>query len=135
MADSFATYAALRNQGLLSHEASDTHFRVERHFFIALMAKRIENLKFDEAWYLAKYPDVRDAVKRGIVRSAREHYVLYGYYEHRMPTAILVNDRWYLEQYPDVAEAMRRGVYKSAQAHFDAAGFREGRMPYPNFKL
>jgi 3-phytase/alkaline phosphatase D len=99
------------------------------------MAKRISNIKFDEAWYLSKYPDVKEAVKRGVVAGGREHYVLSGYYEHRMPCSILVNEKWYLEAYPDVADAIRGGVYKSGQAHFDLAGFREGRMPYPNFQL
>jgi hypothetical protein len=134
MSDPFGTFAALKNQGLLIPE-SNTHFRVERNFMIALMAKRIENIKFDEAWYLAKNPDVKDAVRRGIVPSGREHYVLSGYYEHRMPCAIFVNEKWYLEAYPDVAAAMKAGIYKSGQAHFDIAGFREGRMPYANFQL
>src|SRR5271167_4126305 len=81
MAESLGSMATLKNQGLLVPENS-THFRVERNFFIAIMAKRIAAIKFDEAWYLSKYPDVRDAVKRGIVASGREHYVSFGYYEH-----------------------------------------------------
>jgi hypothetical protein len=99
------------------------------------MGKRLSGIKFDEAWYLSKYPDVKEAVRRGVVASGREHYVLSGYYEHRLPTAILVNEKWYLDAYPDVREAMRAGVYKSGQAHFDLAGFREGRLPYANFQL
>jgi hypothetical protein len=134
MADSFSSFATLRNQALLSPEGN-THFRVERNFLIAIMAHKISGIKFDEAWYLAKYPDVKDAVKNKIVQSGREHYVLSGYYEHRMPCAIVVNDKWYLEAYPDVAEALKKGVYKSGQAHFEIAGFREGRMPYANFQL
>jgi hypothetical protein len=93
------------------------------------------NIKFDETWYLSKYPDVKDAVKRGRVASGREHYVQSGYYEHRMPSAIMVNEKWYVEAYPDVAEAIQAGVYKSAQVHFEAAGFQEGRLPYANFQL
>jgi len=134
MADPIGTWAALRNQGLVTAESS-THFRIERNFLIALMAKRLASIKFDEAWYLAKYPDVKDGVRRGLVQSGQEHYVLFGYYEHRMPYGILVNEKWYVEAYPDVAEAMKTGVYKSGQAHFELAGFREGRMPYANFQL
>jgi hypothetical protein len=134
MPDAFGTFATLRNQGLLTPENTG-HFRVERNFLIALMVKNIASIKFDEAWYLSKYLDVKDAVKRGVVPSGREHYVQSGYYEHRMPCAILVNEKWYLDAYPDVAEAMRAGVYKSGQAHFEMAGFREGRMPYANFQL
>ncbi len=134
MAEPFGTFATLRNRGLLTSE-DDAHFRVERNFLISLMAKRLVNIRVDEAWYLTKYPDVKDAVKRGVVASGREHYVLCGYYEHRMPSAILVNEKWYLEAYPDVAQAIRAGIYKSGQAHFELAGFREGRMPYPNFQI
>jgi len=134
MAEAFGSLATLKNQGLLIPE-SHTHFRVDRNFFIALMAKRLAAIKFDEAWYLTKYPDVKDAVKRGVFASGREHYVLAGYYEHRMPVAIHVNEKWYLEAYPDVAEAIRSGVYKTGQAHFELAGYREGRLPFANFQL
>jgi len=134
MADPFGSMATLSNRNLLVPEGN-THFRVERNFFIAIMAKRLATMKFDEAWYLSKYPDVKDAVKRGIVQSGREHFVSFGYYEHRMPTAVHVNEKWYLESYPDVAEAIRAGVYKTGQAHFELAGYREGRLPYANFQL
>jgi hypothetical protein len=134
MAEAFGSMAALKNQGLLMPE-SNTHFRIERNFLVSILAKRLATIKFDEAWYLSKYPDVKDAVRRGVVASGREHYVAHGFYEHRMPVAIQVNEKWYLESYPDIAEAIRAGVYKSAQAHFDQAGFREGRLPYPNFQF
>jgi hypothetical protein len=134
MAELFGTLASLKNQGLLVPE-NNTHFRVERNFLVSIMTRRLAAIKFDEAWYLSKYPDVKDAVKRGVVQSGRDHYVSFGYYEHRMPTAILVNERWYLDSYPDVAEAIRAGIYKTGQSHFDLAGFREGRLPYANFQF
>ena len=134
MAESFSSLATLKNKGLLVPE-DNTHFKVDRNFFISLMAKKLSTIKFDEAWYLSKYPDVKDAVKRGIVPSGREHYVLSGYYEHRMPIAIRVNEKWYREAYPDVSEAIRAGVYKTGQEHFDLAGFGEGRLPFANFQL
>jgi hypothetical protein len=134
MAEAVGSFGALKNLGLLTQE-NISHFQVERNFLIALMAKRLAHVNFDEAWYLSKYPDVREAVTRGVFPSAREHYVLFGYYEHRMPAAILVNERWYLDAYPDVAKAIKAGVYKSGQMHFDIAGFREGRLPYANFQL
>jgi hypothetical protein len=132
--DTITSLASLKNQGLLVQE-NDSHFRIERNLLVAILAGTLSKLKFDEAWYLSKYPDVKDAVKRGMVKSGREHYLLFGYFEHRMPTAILVNEKWYLENYKDVAEAIRSGIYKNAQAHFDIAGFREGRLPFANFKF
>jgi hypothetical protein len=135
MAEPFGSMASLKNQGLLVPDTNNTHFRIERNFLVAMMARRLSAIRFDEAWYLSKYPDVKEAVKRGVVTSGRDHYVAHGFYEHRMPTAIQVNEKWYLEAYPDIAEAIRAGVYKSAQAHFDQAGFREGRLPFPNFQF
>jgi hypothetical protein len=133
---SIGSLATLRNQGLLVAIDGDAgQFRIERHFLISLMERRIARIKFDEIWYLSKYPDVREAVKKGAVPSGHEHYLRAGYYEHRMPSAILVNEGWYLQAYPDVADAVKRGVYRSGQAHFEIAGFREGRIPYANFQL
>jgi hypothetical protein len=134
MSDAFGSMASLRNQGLLTPEGN-AHFRIERNFLVALMAARLAQVKFDEAWYLSKYADVKDAVRRGVIASGREHYFTHGYFEHRMPVAITVNEKWYLQSYPDVADAIRSGTYKSAQAHFDIVGFRDGRLPFANFKF
>ena len=69
MAEPFASMAALKNQRLLVPE-SNTHFCIERNFLVSIMAKRLATIKFDEAWYLSKYPDVKDAVRRGVLASA-----------------------------------------------------------------
>ena len=134
MADPFGSFASLSNQGLVTQE-NNACFRVERNFLISLLAHRISTVRFDEVWYLSRYPDVREAIKQGVIASGRDHYIQSGYYEHRMPCAILIKEKWYLDAYPDVAEAIRKGVYKTGQAHFDTAGFREGRLPYANFQL
>ena len=41
---------------------------------------------FDEAWYLASYPDVAEAVARGEFASGRAHYFGYGRREGRLPS-------------------------------------------------
>jgi len=46
MADPFASMASLQTLGLLVPEGN-THFRVERNFLIALMAKKLATIKFD----------------------------------------------------------------------------------------
>jgi hypothetical protein len=78
MADAFGSLAPLMNQGLVTQE-NDAHFRVERNFFISLLAQRIAKIKFAEAWFLSKYPDAREAIDPGVVQSARTHYVQSGY--------------------------------------------------------
>jgi hypothetical protein len=134
MADTFGSMASIRNKGLLTEE-SDSHYRIERNFLVTVLAPWLAKIKFDEAWYLNKYGDVRDAVKRGTYLSGREHYLTHGFLEHRLPSVIPVNEKWYLQSYPDVADAIRTGVYKSAQAHFDLVGFREGRLPFAKFQF
>ncbi len=42
---------------------------------------------FDEAWYLAQYPDVAEAVRRGDIASGLEHFLASGRREGRFPSA------------------------------------------------
>ena len=41
---------------------------------------------FDETYYLAKYPDVREAVATGALKSAAHHYFMFGVKEGRLPS-------------------------------------------------
>ncbi len=85
----------------------------------------------DEAWYLDRNPDIAKAIRDGIVKSGKDHFVNDGYFEGRMPYPIKVDEAWYLAQYPEVAEAVRNGLMESAQRHFEEHGYREGRRPGP----
>jgi hypothetical protein len=38
---------------------------------------------FDEAWYLDRYPDINEAVKRGAIPSGYRHFVEFGQQEGR----------------------------------------------------
>jgi hypothetical protein len=89
----------------------------------------------DERWYLQKYPDVRQAISKKIVSDAKDHFTRFGYFEHRLPYQIKVQEDWYLEQYPDIKKAIEEKDFKSGQEHFEIVGFREGRIPHPNFDL
>ncbi|MEA2776828.1 MAG: hypothetical protein QOF90_2234 [Acetobacteraceae bacterium] len=83
----------------------------------------------DEEWYLGQYPDVAEAIAQGKMPSAKDHFVVNGYFEGRLPSLIAVDERFYLTKYPDVAESIRRGTEQSGQAHFLGGGYREGREP------
>ncbi|MEA2792338.1 MAG: hypothetical protein QOG73_4744 [Acetobacteraceae bacterium] len=83
----------------------------------------------DEEWYLDQYPDVAEAIAQGKMPSAKDHFVVNGYFEGRLPSLIAVDERFYLTKYPDVAESIRRGTEQSGQAHFLGGGYREGREP------
>jgi hypothetical protein len=111
--------------------------------FIEVNAARLRKLltsfllavEVDEPWYISAYADVRDAVRSGDMRSAREHYVTAGYFEDRWPRPIEVDEAWYLNAYPDVAEAIRAGKFWTPQHHFQIEGFREGRLARADWSL
>jgi hypothetical protein len=43
-----------------------------------LLAILLQGVQVDEAWYLSRYPDVAEEVRRGALASAREHYLSFG---------------------------------------------------------
>ena len=88
-------------------------------------------VEVDEAFYLSRNPDVADAVRKGTIRSAQEHFTDHGYFEGRLPYRIEVNEGWYREHHSDVATTIISGEYGSAQDHFDGPGYSEGRQPFP----
>ncbi len=98
-----------------------------REFAMALL----RGVAFDEAAYLAMYPDVAEAITRGDITSARVHFIEYGYFEGRFPGPIRVDAEWYAAQYSDIAEGIEVGDFKSCQEHFDLHGRVEGRLPHP----
>ena len=84
---------------------------------------------FDEDWYLSKYPDVKNAVKSGVVESGRNHFKQVGYFEGRAGAAVAVDADWYLETYPDVAKAVIDGRVTTVHDHYTNYGHAEGRFP------
>ena len=51
----------------------------------------------DEAWYLAEYPDVQEAVSGGSFTSARQHFEREGFKEGRLPSegwSLSATGRW-----------------------------------------
>jgi hypothetical protein len=122
---------------LMSSGGSDSGHYVEllERKFHEILRCLLVQVKVDEDWYLSSYQDVRDAVRSGLLKSGREHYINSGYFENRFPRSIRVDEEWYLEEYPDVVEAIRAGALKSATEHFERDGFREGRLPEENWSL
>jgi len=98
--------------------------------FVKILRTMIAGIEINEAWYLKTYEDIASAIRSGVVRSAKQHFVDDGYFEGRLPFPMPVDERWYLAQNPDVAESIRRGDVPSAQGHFDQDGYREGRLPF-----
>jgi hypothetical protein len=86
-------------------------------------SSRCQNV--DEQFYLTAYPDVADAVRRGKVKSACDHYQRFGRYEGRFPS---FNEASYLAKNPDVADAIRRKKIRSAYEHWQRFGRYENRQ-------
>jgi len=129
-----ANLGTLQNLKLVSFDA-DSRVSVDEPFFRVLLGSMIQNIEFDEEFYFSRYPDVKDAVLKGIVESAHSHYLQSGYFEHRLPRRIPVNERWYVATYPDVGKALKAELFKNGQQHFEENGYREGRLPSAGFIL
>jgi hypothetical protein len=97
--------------------------------FVEVVKLLLRGTEFDEKWYLLKYPDVAEAVKAGVVKSGRHHFIEVGYFEGRRPRDFEVDEKWYVETYPDVAESIGKRKLKSAHQHFNEYGYDEGRLP------
>lgn len=130
-----ATWAALLNEKLVVPSAKGNYIAVERNYFMQCLRNAINAIYVDEAYYLDAHPDVADALRQGVIKSAKDHYVEFGFAEHRKPYNIFVEESWYLEQYPDVKAAVGNGAFASGQEHFDLLGFKEGRIPFAGFTL
>ena len=128
-------YGSLLGRKMVVPSTRTGSIAVDQVLFFELMARRLVDVPVDDAWYLATYPDIREAIATGAVSNAAHHYARFGYFEHRMPRNIVVDPVWYLEAHPDVREAIGKKVYNSAQEHYELAGFREGRLPYAGFNL
>ena len=127
--------AALINRKLMLPSQKTNYMAVEMHYLSHAMRDQVGRIFVDEEWYAARHPDVLLAIQEGKIETVSEHYILYGYYEHRMPYLIEVDDAWYLDEYEDIAGAIKAGTFPSGQAHFEVAGYREGRIPYAHFRL
>lgn len=86
------------------------------------LAREIELIRrsglFDEAWYLAEYPDVE-----ALEMDAVEHYLRLGARMGRNPS-VRFDTEWYLERYPDVLAANVNPLL-----HYMQWGMAEGRKP------
>jgi hypothetical protein len=104
---------------------------------VALSKDRLEHavkmllraVQVDEDLYLGQHPDVREAVAKGVFRSAKHHFIESGYFEGRKPARVFVDEEWYGRAYPDVSESVEFGELGSCQEHFDRYGESEGRLP------
>ena len=109
--------------------ASSSILAVPQQLFEFLLSRTLGYLAFDEADYLSANPDVKRSIERGDVRSGKEHFCRYGYFEHRVGGTPNVDEAWYLAANPDVANAIKTGEVESASDHYTRWGAAEWRAP------
>ncbi len=90
-----------------------------------LISYIVDKEPFDEDWYVATYPDVKTALKKGTLESAKRHYVETGYFEGRLPGLGEFDATTYIQKNSDLAHMTSEEALK----HFIYTGYSEGR-PY-----
>lgn len=123
-------FEVLKSYLTVSSVAGELRVSCTYENMIEMIRRLIEGVEVDEKWYLQRYPDIADAMRKGLVTGARAHFVNDGYFEGRVPFPIMVDERYYLGQNPGVADYVRRGLLESGQQHFDENGYHEGRLPF-----
>jgi hypothetical protein len=86
-------------------------------------------LPFDLDFYLATYPDIREAFGTGRIANPRTHFIEEGYIEGRFGSKPNIDEEFYKNTYPDVKAAIATGVVESAFDHYMRAGAFEARFP------
>jgi hypothetical protein len=89
---------------------------------------------FNEEDYLSRYPDVRESVSVGRVKSGLDHFVRAGFFEGRLINYVRPDEHWYRERNIDVMDAIEGGRFESAEGHYIASGAGEGRAPTPELE-
>ena len=123
-------FELIRRSIEISTVRGELRVNVSYEDFVGILRTMIQGVQVDEAWYARTYEDIGNAVKDGVIRSSKQHFIDDGYFEGRLPFPIVVDERWYLTKYPDVAESIRQGVVETAQDHFTRDGYSEGRLPF-----
>ncbi|ABI66768.1 hypothetical protein Mmar10_2480 [Maricaulis maris MCS10] len=83
--------------------------------------------EFDEDEYVQRNPDVGDAISRGRVASALDHFLRQGFQEGR-DYSLKCQEQEYLSHNPDIAAAFESGDIVNVSAHFHETGYAEGRV-------
>lgn len=84
---------------------------------------------FDAAYYLAANPDVAEVIGADNAEGARQHYLLLGMKEHRLPFPL--SPAWYAARYPMAAFEVAQGDHANFAHHYIAVGKERGYRPLP----
>lgn len=123
--DTFVKFLRLDTKGKTPPAKVEVPFELWR----LMVANLVAQAEFDEKEYLRVNPDVEQALKQGLIGSAKEHYLEHGYFEGRFGASGAFDESWYRSRYSDVSAAIEKKAFKSAEEHFRKAGAGELRAP------
>ena len=89
---------------------------------------------FDPEWYRSRYPQVTEAIGKGVWRGALHHYLCNPTPEKFDPLPEF-SEAFYMTRYTDVASAFAAGSFPRSYWHFIHNGARELRAPNPTIDL
>jgi hypothetical protein len=109
---------------ICEHLIEDVEFEECSHPY----ESNVSESNFNQEAYLAYYPDVKDAIEKGIFENAYQHYKLFGKNEGRVgiPNEPFDED-YYLDLYPDVQEACESGMLSCGLDHYVYGGKEQRR--------
>ena len=81
----FPPFEVIRRSVDIQAVRGDLRVNMSYEDFVKLLKLMISGIEVDEAWYLRRYPDVADGIRKGILTSAQEHFDMDGYKEGRLP--------------------------------------------------
>ena len=128
-------FTALRKTFLPNWLDEEEMMLVNSKLLTGLLQLIASQIYVDKDWYLNKYSDVQDAIDAKRFRNAKHHYTKFGYFEDRLPHAIIVDQNYYQEHNRDIATGLLEGSIRSCQWHFEQYGFKVGRIPYKGWAL
>ena len=100
---------------------------VKRWLLAGLLRPMLLSVNFDEEYYRkANRHDLAEAERSGTIASLHEHYLEFGYFEHRLPWFFVQVDITFYRRRPGHGELdLSESSARLAQNHFERHGFKE----------
>jgi hypothetical protein len=126
---SLPAFSHLLREGYAKLNEDSSAVEVKRWLLAGLLRPMLLSVNFDEEYYRKANPDLAEAERSGTIASLHEHYLEFGYFEHRLPCFVEVDITFYAHAYPDMKLDLSESSARLAQNHFERHGFKEGRIP------
>jgi hypothetical protein len=76
-------FELIRRSIEISTVRGELRVNVSYENFVDILRMMIRGVEVDEAWYASTYEDIGNAVRDGVLRSAKRHFIDDGYFEGR----------------------------------------------------